>query len=212
MSGTQGRAGAMEEICRAAGVSDMNYASFVLSTAPKAQKVLSKAFKQYIAKQARLLVGSSVSLQSMSDPLTRSSRNKDEGVYSSKFTQQMDDLMLAGMEGLMRAAYRFQEVNAGGRGAGKRFSHGPSTGHMKVTITDRQGSYEATEEQGSHNGQVSKDMPFTKAALRSEEKGTASDLSDKDDPRLVTFANFYIRKYIMAAIKEASFNQVSRSV
>ncbi|GAX80824.1 hypothetical protein CEUSTIGMA_g8259.t1 [Chlamydomonas eustigma] len=204
----QGHVSTLAEVCASVGLSDVDYARFVLATAPKAQQALSKAFKRYIAKQARLLVGSSVSVQSTSDPLTRPSQSK-EGKYG-KFTQQMDDLMLAGMEGLMQAVYRFQTSKTEVR-EGQSLNRGGAPAGQLVVINDGRMCNHTGRETTTWSTDVKVREVMQDADASQGNQGTemaVDPLSSVEGIRLITFAHFYIQKYIIAAIKEASFNQV----
>ncbi len=149
------------------------HASFVLAAAPTAHQQLSNGFRAFVAWQARSLMGAAASgAASLSAPGARAASAGD----ASSSRRRMDDVVLAGMQGLIEAAHRFKVATHQGRG-------------------------DFVAEPGREDG--------TSGLISSESRLRAADpVSNGGQVRFITFANFYIRKMMIAAIKDESWNQL----
>ena len=169
LSRSLGRPPSMEQLCLAAcgsPVGDPTYAAFVLQAAPQAQNQLFISFKGYVATQARELLGGGGGAQVGSySELGQKSR-----AGAGRRAVKMDDVFLAGTQGLMQAAYRYRAA-----GSNRNIDTGGGGGEAPSSSS------------------------------RSYGKGSGSQ-------RLLTYAHFYIRKHMMAAIKDSVYNQVCQAI
>ena len=122
---------------------------FLADAAPRAQRELLDACKGFVISQARsFLIGSG------------------SGAGSKSGSQE--DLVLAGLQGVLQAAYRFS-TTVNSQLSGESASEGTLVGAPQTASSAAQG---------------------------------------KEGIRFLTYAHAYIRKNIMAAIKESAYNQV----
>lgn len=144
----------------------------MLQAAPQAQKQLFFSFKGYVATQARaLLGGGGAQVGSFGEP---GQKSRAAAAGAGGRSVKMDDVFLAGVQGLMQAAYRFRAAGSREGEDGGGGGEAPSGSSNSISNPGR--SY------GSGGG----------------------------SQRLLTYAHSYIRKHMMAAIKDSVYNQVGQ--